>query len=326
MIVPQYWAEAKIKKRVKGRQVTIKRFGWSDASETEAQQHADNRAAEAMALIESGKEKINRREPKIAYNGAEGVPIREEIITHCKDCVITRNSYGALCLNTPDVLFADVDFETEPKFSLYLFVFIFLMTAAGIAGFLLESGKVFAAIAFGAVILTPIFATLLFKLFTFFSGGVQKWAKNRIRKFVKNNPDWHLRIYQTPAGYRVLVMHKTFDPTSEETERFFKALKSDPMYMVMCKKQHCFRARLSPKPWRIGIDAHLKPRPGVWPINPDRLPDRIKWVENYERAAHKYASCRFEEKLGSNALDPKAEYVRLIHDRYCNANSDFAIA
>lgn len=48
----------------------------------------------------------------MAYNGAQGVPIREEVLERHGDTVITRNGYGAKCLNTPDVLFADVDFDT----------------------------------------------------------------------------------------------------------------------------------------------------------------------------------------------------------------------
>ncbi len=325
MIVPQYWAEASLKKRINGRQATVKRFGWSDISETEAQQHADNRATEAMAELEAGK-KIRRRESKVAYNGADGIPIREEIVEQHNDCVITRNSYGALCLNTPDVLFADVDFESEPKSSLYLILFILLITAAATIGFVLESGKVFGVLLVAAIILTAILASLLFKLFVFLSGGVENRAKNRIRKFVKQHPDWHLRLYRTPAGYRILVMHKTFDPTSEETWKFFSALKSDRIYMQMCKNQRCFRARVSPKPWRIGVTSQIKPRRAVWPITPDKMPERIKWIENYENAARKYASCQFEEKLGSNTVNSKAEYVRSIHDKYANANAHWPIA
>lgn len=345
MIVPQYWAEASLKKRINGRQVTIKRFGWSDVSETEAQNHADNRAAEAMALIASGKEKINRREPKIAYNGAEGVPIREEIVAQLEDCIITRNSYGALCLNTPDVLFADIDFETSPGSKLYWFSF--LLVLASLAALSLVFPELLADILnksdcdssnapgiFGILILSVFVASLmtypmtrlLFSFLNTITGGVEKKAKKRIYQFSKKHPDWHLRLYRTPAGYRVLVMHKTFDPNTEETLDFFTALKSDPLYILMCQNQCCFRARVSPKPWRIGLGQHIKPRPGVWPVNSDRMQERIKWIEAYEKASHKYASCRFEEKIGSNIVSSKAEYVRSIHDKYCNASSHWPMA
>ena len=37
--------------------------------------------------------------------GGIGLPIREEVLARNGDDVITRNSYGARCLNEPDVLF-----------------------------------------------------------------------------------------------------------------------------------------------------------------------------------------------------------------------------
>lgn len=114
MIVPVHWAEARAQRREASRQVTVRRFGWSDESHAEAQAHAETRAADALERIWSGDKNVLRREPKIAYNGAHGVPIREEIIARQGDAVVTRNGYGAHCLNTPGVLFADIDFASKP--------------------------------------------------------------------------------------------------------------------------------------------------------------------------------------------------------------------
>jgi hypothetical protein len=119
MIVPKYWAEGRIQQNRGGRKVTVCRFGWSDISQADAQAKADSRAKEASSRLVAG-EKILRREPKIPYNGAEGVPIREEIVSRSGDAIITRNSYGARCLNTPNVLFADIDFALEPSFRFQL--------------------------------------------------------------------------------------------------------------------------------------------------------------------------------------------------------------
>ena len=41
MIVPQYWAEARRRHRDSKRQITVRRFGWSDVSERDAQIMAD---------------------------------------------------------------------------------------------------------------------------------------------------------------------------------------------------------------------------------------------------------------------------------------------
>jgi hypothetical protein len=82
----------------------------------------------------------------------------------------------------------------------------------------------------------------------------------------------------------------------------------------MCLRQNCFRARVSPKPWRVGIEQHLRPRPGIWPINPERLPERRRWVDSYEKAAESFASCAFLEALGSGRVHPAATEVQRLHD------------
>ena len=116
MLVPKYWAEHREVKRVRGRQAVVRRFGWSDESETAAQAHAKSRVEEALAALAAGERPANR-EPKVPYNGADGVPIREELVETHGDVAITRNAYGARCLNTPDVLFADVDLAETAGFN-----------------------------------------------------------------------------------------------------------------------------------------------------------------------------------------------------------------
>ncbi len=112
MIVPAYWAEARLQARFRGRPVVVRRFGWSDEGPAEAQGHADRRANEALNAILAGQV-LPRREVRSNY-GVEGVPIREQIVLRDGDVIITRNSYGALCLNSPDVLFADIDHAQPP--------------------------------------------------------------------------------------------------------------------------------------------------------------------------------------------------------------------
>jgi len=103
MLVPRYWAEARRQRRKGRRQATVRRWGWSDDSPEAAQAHADARADEALEQLWQG-DAIPRVESRRPYHGAEGTPIREEIVARQGETIITRNSYGAQCLNTPDVL------------------------------------------------------------------------------------------------------------------------------------------------------------------------------------------------------------------------------
>jgi hypothetical protein len=325
MIVPRYWTEGRVKGRVGTGQVTVRRFGWSDASQNEAQVHADARAREAFARAAAG-EKVARREPKLPYNGAEGVPIREEIVSRHGEAVVTRNAYGARCLNTPDVLFADVDFEAAPALRLKLAVLAMLLVGAVAVGWTTNSTLYGVLAGAAALILGGPVAAALHRSFARLAGGPETQARRRIEKFVAERPDWHLRVYRTPAGLRILAMHRTFDPGDPAVSECFQALGVDRIYARMCLNQRCFRARVSPKPWRIGIGTHLRPRPGVSPVDPARLPERARWIEAYEQAARGHASCRFVETFESRAGDPNAQAVQALHDELCRATGSLPIA
>jgi hypothetical protein len=89
MIIPHFWAEARLQTREPKRQVTVRRLGWSDHSQAEAQAMADQRAQDAMQRILRG-ESLHRWENKAPYDVAEGVPIREEVVARHGKAAITR--------------------------------------------------------------------------------------------------------------------------------------------------------------------------------------------------------------------------------------------
>jgi hypothetical protein len=325
MIVPQFWAEGHVQGARDGESVTVRRFGWSDSSQAEAQVNADARAADALRRIASG-ESLKRREPKVPYNGAAGVPIREEIVSRHGDTIITRNSYGARCLNSPNALFADIDYSMRPPFPLGCVTFVFLAAIAAAVGWLASSLVIGIILAFVALAAAWPIAGLQHRLRVRQEGGVEAAARLRVAAFVVRNPDWALRIYRTPAGLRLLATHRPFEPNDPAVRAFFHNVAADPLYVRMCLNQQCFRARLSPKPWRIGIDRHIRPRPGVWPVSPDRLPERQEWNEAYETAASEFAACEFVESVGSGVVHAQIAAVVRLHDEMSRANSGLPIA
>ena len=70
----------------------------------------------------------------------------------------------------------------------------------------------------------------------------QAWASRQ--------PGWNWRVYQTAAGLRLLATHALFDPADPICQTVFDAVDADPLYRKLCQLQECFRARLTPKPWR----------------------------------------------------------------------------
>ncbi len=327
MIVPEYWAEAKERIVVDGKARTYRRFGWSNDSREDADTKAQERLAEALAHARRG-DKIRRVDPKVPYNGAEGLPIREEIISRRGDSVITRNSYGAACLNTPDVMFADVDVEELSTIG-YVWTIFFTFVVAAIwvrYGKGIQEILYFWALIIVGLLFSGLIGNYLGTFVNFFRTNRFESALRKIETIAATHPRWIVRIYRTPNGYRVLAMHNTFDPTGPSAQEFMEAIGGDPLYALMCRNQNCFRARLSPKPWRIGVRQHLRPQPGVWPIAEDRMSARRAWVRMYEREATGYAACRYEKTIGSGITLRKCEEVRRLHDDLCRAESGLPIA
>lgn len=139
MLIPKYWAQYKQRfepvvdadndsalnanTAKKTKQATIKRYGWSDISQSDALAHAKQRVAEAHERWLAGEE-IMRREPREPYNQRSGIPIREQIVsepsfvlsddandksTPTTKLVVTRNSYGAQVANVSNIAIIDID-------------------------------------------------------------------------------------------------------------------------------------------------------------------------------------------------------------------------
>ncbi len=68
------------------------------------------------------------------------------------------------------------------------------------------------------------------------------------------HPDWGWRIYRTKAGFRLLATHRPVFPSEPLAEEAFQEFKADILYRKLCVNQKCFRARLTPKSWRCGVE------------------------------------------------------------------------
>lgn len=319
MIVPDHWAEARKQQRLCGKQFTVRRYGWSSSSQAEAQSMADARADDALQRIVAG-ESLDRRERKLAYNGASGVPIREEVLARHGDAVITRNTYGAHCLNSPNALFADIDFTHVRSIRPALVAFAVLALASAAVGFTQRSWGTAFALLFVSLPVSAALASLFARLALAARGGAERIAYKRLVDFVAAHPFWNIRLYRTPAGYRVLATHAPFEPRAEDVKQFFVAVATDPVYIRMCTNQNCFRARLTAKPWRIGITTHMRPRPGIWPVQPALVAIRNGWIANYEARAAGFAACRYIESMGSGAVHASLQPVIDLHDAASRAH------
>ena len=328
--IPAYWAEARLQRKTRARSVTVRRFGWSDTSQEEAQSMADERCAHALSQIMAGRD-LHRREQRVPYNGADGLPIREEVLAKHGEAVITRNAYGAHCLNVPDALFADIDFE-DFRAGRYFYLATFLALAAIAGGVWLRVPHkpcdvrwLLPLLLACCVAFVPI-TQFLYRSWLRLCGGVERVAIRRIERFAKRHPDWRIRVYSTPSGLRTLTLHRRFQPNDPEVEAYFLALGVDPVYAAMCRHQQCFRARLTGKPWRMGIESHMKPRPGVWPVAPERVGERQSWTRDYDARTERFSACRYFRELGSGRPAVELDAIQELHDDLSGALSTRPIA
>jgi hypothetical protein len=142
----------------------------------------------------------------------------------------------------------------------------------------------------------------------------------RLDAVVRERPELAFRVYRTPAGARYLCTSHTFDPTAAETAALLEQLGSDPKYVLLCRIQRCFRARLTPKPWRAGRKADriiASPSKGISRGELDRFLSGMS----------SYAAARFERVAGAPG-EPLPEIAVLVeyHDRWCQAASDRPLA
>lgn len=157
-----------------------------------------------------------------------------------------------------------------------------------------------------------------------FSRKTPEWAEGRMREILgqlARKPGLgHLgfRLYATAQGFRVIVLGQEALPSESLMPRLVRALHVDPLYWTLCRKQACYRARLTPKPHRIQVPRLRLP----FPLPEDRRQDLEAWLETYETRSHPFASCRFLEAFGP---DPAHALVAL-HDQRTGAHSARTLA
>jgi len=248
--------------------------------------------AEAQALANQAAQQLAERFCAGNYPPKPGGyypnrPFREPVLQEIRNAageisaVVTRNSYGCQVLNTARIMFVDIDLP-EPK-------------RAG--GF---------------------FKRLLGKPDP--SPRVQPEAEAlaRIAKWTQSNAAWGWRIYRTRAGLRLMATHGLVEPDTALADTVFAALGADPLYRQLCKTQKCFRARLTPKPWRCGV--YDKPQRWPW-LDPKQELRFQNWEARYQNQARAWATCALIQQAGNPQVHPEIQPLLNLHDEATRAES-----
>ena len=246
----------------------------------------------AADALDVAHEQLRRALTVIRTGKREGpyyprVPLREPILDELivdgeQAYVITRNRYGADVLNTDRVLIADVDLpELEAPSGGGLLRRLFRRPTAD-----------------EALATEP--ASVVERL-----GTLENWARAY--------PDLGVIVYRTASGLRVFVTGVGEPPSSARAEQILVDLGADPIYRELCRSHDTFRARLTPKPWRL---PRMRSPLGRWPYPAGRAERRFqRWLAEYEAAGQAYAVCRRLASYGSAPSTLEARIIQLHDDR-----------
>jgi hypothetical protein len=193
-----------------------------------------------------------------------------------RHAIVTRNAYGALVLNTDHMMFVDVDHKTA----------------------------------------SPAKSGLLSSLFGKSKAEPTNDPLIDAMRAVTDHRKLAARLYETAAGYRLIVTSAPFQAGSTEAETLLAEFHSDPLYIRLCRMQESFRARLTPKPWRC----HFHEPPVEFPF--ETADDRSRfenWEREYNAKGAAFATCRFISELGSRNVNPDFRDLIEYHDQESKA-------
>jgi hypothetical protein len=127
-----------------------------------------------------------------------------------------------------------------------------------------------------------------------------------------------IRVYETHSGIRLILEGKAMDPRSKESKNLLRSFHADQLYSTLCRKQNCYRARLTPKPYRI----KMKPIRLSYPyeaIDKSRIDE---WIREYDSKSQGFSTCRLAQVLRSDSVSPAVRY----HDERTKAQSGLPLA
>ena len=178
-----------------------------------------------------------------------------------------------------------------------------------------------------------------------------------LQQRVASYPNETFRLYQTPAGFRIIATHDTVLPNNEVVAEWFVYFYADANYARLCQSQQCFRARLTAKPWRMievieqnkmekdipsrdfffidldlddaSINALDDEEYADFEKQQNELAARQQWIEAYDNFAKSYRSCEYiesfagvESKLAQAAISDFIQW----HDSACQVDKDLPLA
>lgn len=328
MFFPLYWAESsRVIHNRRHKPSTLTRLGWSDVSPQDAQRVADERLAAAELAYAAGQDRL-RDEVGGFYDGANGKPIAEPVLQRItlpdqSVAVVTRNRYGAECLNVADVMILDVDANRNPPHPFWEAAVFFLTIAVMLTILLTPSLELQGD---ERLVVSLIAGFIIFSLVSLLVSGLtnppdmnqqsdRERADAAVLKSLSNHrathPDDRFVLFRTRRGHRLILCSGRATPADLDR---FSAIAIDPLYADLCRRQGGFRARLTPKPWNVGLPAIPKQRIAQ---PEDAAESRAAWLKLYKAASAPHAVCHHvrQNQNDESPADATIAAVLGLHDK-----------
>jgi hypothetical protein len=143
-----------------------------------------------------------------------------------------------------------------------------------------------------------------------------------LQSWLKERPNTGVRAYRTAAGLRYIFTHNLC-PVNEKSINIMQQLHADKLYVKLCKAQNSYRARLTPKPWRLGFEGL---HGFAFPRDEGEEKYFRDWLHEYEGKSRPYAVCRLVGHFGNTDTHPDIAPIINLHDERCGVGRDLPLA
>ncbi len=339
MELPQHWVTAEgFSPHLGGDGGMLTVWGWSSQSETDAARVADERLAQALERVarEGGLPPGHGYYPRM--------PLREPVLEEVEAAsgavlgVVTRNRMGCEVLCTDLLFIADVDVPELEDAAARGGGAGDGSGASGAGGSTSKGragtgvGGFFRRLLTGEPAPTPMTPSdsvddqradaVPASPRPGDTSVAECLACEPLWEFARRHPELGVRVYRTAAGFRVIVTGVAASPGSDRARALLTELGSDALYVELCATHDSYRARLTPKPYRVGARA----LPVGWPFPDDAARTRHdEWVSKYDGRSSGHAVCRL---VSASGPEPGPDEHRLVglHDARCRVGERLPLA
>ncbi|TXH04716.1 MAG: hypothetical protein E6R05_02600 [Candidatus Moraniibacteriota bacterium] len=147
-----------------------------------------------------------------------------------------------------------------------------------------------------------------------------KSEEEKLIELFKANQQDSFRLYRTFAGWRAILISRAVEGVTPSCVELMKKFPVDPFYLRLCERQKSYRARLTAKPWRIGV-----PRCDIdFPRSSHMDEYFSRWEQEYNAAATKFRAC--EKIYGEEGACERLQNLLAIHDSLSQVHSALPLA